>query len=132
MRIGIIILIIIGALGAFFFWNQYTIFVQFDNAKNVMPKTPVYMNGVIIGKVSDIKINQDKVIFKLTFNRQLKEKLPDDSIIFINTRNEQNIVEIERGSSNIFIENGQTVRGLSGFLGGLKEIEKAIKSFIEY
>ncbi len=83
-RVGVVVLaaaclavVLIGIFGGAqgVFQRRYTVFLEFQSAPNVTVDTPVRKNGVLIGRVSNVELNDDGVILtaRIDADRTLRQ-----------------------------------------------------------
>ena len=73
-RVGVFVIFALVILGVLIFlnsegWNrQYTVFLKPASAPGVTRGTPVRKNGILIGRVGDVKTQDDHVVLTLSIN----------------------------------------------------------------
>ena len=123
MAVGVFIIIVILCLiflalrvsglsssGGVFSGKLYKLHANFDSIGNLKVRAPVRLAGVVIGSVSDIKLNkqtyQANVVMTLSENI---DNIPTDSSVSITSMGllGDNYVSISPGYNNKFLKNGQ-------------------------
>ena len=91
------------------FSHEYDLTATFDDVTGLLPNDNVKVAGVIVGKVSAIKVEQGRA--KVTFSVRDKVKVPTDSTAAIRWRNllGQRYLYLYPGQSENALESGQAV-----------------------
>lgn len=90
--------------------NERTIYLLTDHAEDLNTDANVTLNGVEIGEVDDIQLNQQgKILIKLHLDKELE--LPLDSKFMIVDRNLLGLkgISVKFGNKNDLILNGDTI-----------------------
>jgi len=89
--LGIIFLLILLAgagIGSYmYYFEKNAVNVLFADAKGLKPGADVYMNGVDIGDVNDIELENEKVIITILFHWKYRKNITDKSMFFIDSDN---------------------------------------------
>lgn len=117
IKVGIVALTGIGLfITAWLFFSHldldhYMIYATFNNTIGLQAQTPLRMNGVTIGEVKAIKLDQSTLhpVVTLAIRNEFKNKIPDDSTIQITSgvliSNPQ--IEVHPGVSSRYIQAEQ-------------------------
>lgn len=70
--------------GIDFFSSRKKYYAIFENVDQLMPSNPVYLNGVSVGRVSDLQINQKKSIVVVELEIDSYVRLGDSSVAILN------------------------------------------------
>lgn len=70
--------------GIDFFSSRKKYYAVFENVDQLMPSNPVYLNGVSVGRVSDLQINQKRGIVVVEFEIDSYVRLGDSSVAILN------------------------------------------------
>ena len=91
------------------FSNEYDLTATFDDVTGLLPNDNVKVAGVIVGKVSAVKVEQGRA--KVTFSVREKVKVPTDSTAAIRWRNllGQRYLYLYPGQSENALESGQAI-----------------------
>ncbi len=65
--------------------STYSVDAEFDNVSGVKKGAPVQVAGVVVGEVSEIKLNEDNLA-QLTLRVDNQLKIPQDSIVSVKSQ----------------------------------------------
>jgi phospholipid/cholesterol/gamma-HCH transport system substrate-binding protein len=68
-----------GNLGSMSFGQTYTVITRFDNIGGLKPRAPVKSAGVVVGRVGDIRFDDQSFKALVTLNLDAGYKFPKDS-----------------------------------------------------
>jgi phospholipid/cholesterol/gamma-HCH transport system substrate-binding protein len=128
------LMVVIGAAALIWAWgflshadpNRYTLFADFTNVKGLQKQTPVRMNGVTVGEVSDVGFAPGTLIprVKLAISNRYKDRIPTDSVIRISSgiliQNSQ--IEIQPGGAPTYLADNQAFVRVDEAGGALSQI----------
>lgn len=91
------------------FEDTYSLTARFDDVTGLLPNDNVKVAGVVVGKVSDVKIDKGQAV--VTFSVRDNVKVPTDTAAGIRWRNllGQRYVYLYPGSASTTLEDGDTV-----------------------
>lgn len=114
-----------------FFVKGVTLNLLVENANGIATGEEVFYRGLKVGSVLDAKVTADNILLKLKVEGV--DKIPRDSKFEIRdfTMISGKVVEIIPGTSNIFLQSGDTVKGfvaygLNNLVNDLKDLKPKI------
>ena len=108
--------------------NTYQIFANFDNVGTLKVRAPVKSAGVAIGRVADIRFDQENLNARVTLEISASYRLPDDTTALIMTSGllGEQFISIEYGIETSLIPPGGKIHQVQSALS----IEKLISKFL--
>lgn len=125
VKIGIFAVLMIGALwagirflkGFDLFSRNMVYYAVYDQVDGVQNASSVMIQGVKVGAVTDILFDPStdhRVILQLTVKRQYRIPVDSEARIFSNSLMGSKAIGIELGTSDQFLEKGDTLRSVRG------------------
>lgn len=102
----------IGNLGGVSVSDGYAVTARFDNIGGLKVRSPVKLGGVLIGRVTDIGLDQDDFRALVTMRLSKKyNKLPADSSATVNTAGllGEQYLSVEPGGDEELLKNGDEI-----------------------
>lgn len=132
-------ILILGVAAAYASWRIYlhsnSITVVFTNAQGVKPDTGVWMDGIQIGRVLDLKIARDGVAIGIFLPADVRDQLTDKSLFVIDNREDKGTGPIIRvknlsKSGNPLIA-GMRLKGVDSFMvWQLSDFQEKVKKIL--
>lgn len=139
-KFGIIffLILMIGAGIGFYIYHvgKNTVTVLFADAKGLEPGADVFMNGVDIGDVNDIELENGKVAAKILFHWKYRKHITDKSMFFIDSdtalgRPPVILVRNSEADGKPLVAGGR-IKGVDSFLKwNTQEYSNKFKDFME-
>lgn len=110
MKLHLIISLIFAGLVSSCSNSERTIYLQTDQVDGLTTEATVTLNGIEIGQVDDIQLNQKgKILIKLNLDKE--PELPADSKFNIESKDflGSKGISVELGEANALIANGDTI-----------------------
>lgn len=130
---GVILVLHFGNIKSYF-QETYALAIQFEEAPGIRPGSPVQLNGLPIGKVRDVVINEEEAGVICIVDIFAERKLRKDSRAAL-TRSlfGDATIEFTPGSSREFIPPNKKLRGLSPVdpLASLAKLEVTVSKTLE-
>lgn len=101
------------------FRQSTTVYTHFSKAEGLTAGNNMYINGVKVGAVQNIRLEGDSV--HVTLNFDLGIEIPENSVAYLESTGllDEKTVVIERGDSQDLLEYGDTIPGV--YRGGIME-----------
>jgi len=114
--------------------------LQFEEAKGLKPGDFVYMRGISIGEIKDVRIQGGAIVAEVKIYPKNEAHVPDNSFFFIwpdQLLTGKQCVIVEPGDSVEGVERGELLRGESSkpkiiFRLGPKKLEEALGTVRTY
>ena len=92
------------------FTNDYSLSATFDDVTGLLPNDNVKVAGVVVGKVTAVKVEEGRA--KVTFSLREKVKMPTDSVAAIRWRNllGQRYVYLYPGTASTALRSGGVIK----------------------
>lgn len=100
----------LGEVGLFDRGRTYTIQAEFDNVSGVKKGATVQVAGVIVGEVSEVKLNED-LLAELTLKLDRTLKVPTDSIASVKSQGiiGDKFIQITLGGALDYFEENEVI-----------------------
>ena len=132
VRVGLLILVAIGLLGAFVFvlggvelGDQYSVYVDFDNPGNVQPGASVNVGSIRVGEVDGIdywgqRLDPDTgrrpmIRMHVRIDEEIQDTIHEDALFYVTSQSVlgESIISIDPGSPDKpTLEDGAIVEGV--------------------
>jgi phospholipid/cholesterol/gamma-HCH transport system substrate-binding protein len=92
--------------------ETYQVSANFDNIGGLKPRAPVKSAGVVVGRVEDIRFDNEKFVARVTMNIDKTFKFPKDtgaSILTSGLLGEQ-YVGLDGGGDSVNLNSGDTIK----------------------
>lgn len=92
--------------------NGYSVYGDFDNIGGLKVRAPVKSAGVVVGRVDDIVLDQQKYVARVTIRLDNRFKFPKDSTASILTSGllGEQYIGIDAGGDAAFLNPGDRIR----------------------
>ncbi len=92
--------------------DSYALAANFDNIGGLKPRAPVKSAGVVVGRVSDIRFDNDKFVARVTMNIDKTFKFPKDTTASILTSGllGEQYVGLEGGGDTVNLNSGDSIK----------------------
>lgn len=92
--------------------ETYQLSANFDNIGGLKPRAPVKSAGVVVGRVTDIRFDNDKFVARVMMNIDKVYKFPKDSTASVLTSGllGEQYIGLEGGGDTVNLSNGENIR----------------------
>lgn len=108
--------------------ETYVIQARFGNIGGLKVRAPVKSAGVVVGRVADIRLDQESYLAIVTLNVDTRYQFPRDTFATINTSGllGEQYVGFEAGGDEVVLKNGDTIKKTQDAM----VLEKLISQFM--
>lgn len=108
--------------------STYQLTANFDNIGGLKPRAPVKSAGVVVGRVADIRFDNDKFVARVTMNIDSAYKFPKDTTASVLTSGllGEQYIGFEGGGDTVNLNNGENVK----YTQSAVVLEKLIGQFL--
>lgn len=92
--------------------DTYTLTANFDNIGGLKPRAPVKSAGVVVGRVAEVRFDNDKFVARVSMNIDKAFKFPKDTTASILTSGllGEQYVGLEGGGDTVNLGGGENIK----------------------
>ena len=92
--------------------DSYVLSANFDNIGGLKPRAPVKSAGVVVGRVSEIRFDNDKFVARVTMNIDMPFKFPKDTTASVLTSGllGEQYLGLEGGGDSVTLNGGDSIK----------------------